>query len=215
MYLPAEFREDDVRILHEAIRQSGLATLVSLGPDGLIASHIPMLLDPEAGPLGTLIGHVSSANEHWRAADPRTQSLAVFLGPDAYVSPSLYATKQQTGKVVPTWNYVAVHAYGIARPFDDSALLLDLVTRLTNRQESPRAHPWAVADAPGEFVASQLKGIVGLEMRIERLEGKWKMSQNRPAEDWPGIVAGLEAERQPEVGRLVADRNGLNQPDGS
>lgn len=210
MYLPPQFKEDDVRVLHEAIRGAGLATLVTLSADGLIASHIPMLLEPEPKPYGTLLGHVSRANPQWQSVDTNVQALAIFLGSDAYVSPSLYATKRQTGKVVPTWNYVAIHAYGSLQLFDDPERLLDLVMRLTLRQESIRAQPWAVSDAPKDFVAAQLKGIVGLELPIKRLEGKWKMSQNRPAEDWAGIVAGLAAEGQTEVARLVAERNRLH-----
>jgi transcriptional regulator len=138
------------------------------------------------------------------------QALAIFLGPDAYVSPSWYPTKRETGKVVPTWNYVAVHAYGQLRTFDDPERLLDLVTRLTARHEGPRTQPWAVADAPADFIQSQLKGIVGLELPIERLEGKWKMSQNRPAQDCAGVVDGLDREGglvEAAVARLVAERN--------
>jgi transcriptional regulator len=209
MYLPPHFREDDVGQLHAAIAQTGLATLVTTGPEGLIASHVPMLLAAEPAPLGRLVGHVARANPQWQAFDAEAQALAIFLGPDAYVSPSLYATKRETGKVVPTWNYVAVHAYGQLRFVHDPDRLLDLVTGLTVRHESGRAEPWAVGDAPPDFVRAHLKGIVGFELAIERLEGKWKMSQNRPAEDVPGIVAGLAAEGQPPVSRLVAERNGV------
>jgi transcriptional regulator len=214
VYLPPSFKEEDVGVLHAAIRAARLATVVSLSQDGLIASHIPMLLEPEPQPYGRLLGHVSRANAQWQEIDGSLQALAIFLGPDAYVSPSLYATKRQTGKVVPTWNYVAVHAYGQLRTFDDRDRLLELVTQLTNRQESSRVQPWAVEDAPSSFIASQLKGIVGLELPIERLEGKWKMSQNRPAEDWPEIVEGLEADGHPDVAQLVAERNRLRQTTG-
>jgi transcriptional regulator len=168
-----------------------------------------MLLDAEPQPYGTLIGHVSRANPQWRDFDGGVQALAIFLGPDAYVSPSWYATKRQTGKVVPTWNYVAIHAYGRLRAFHEPDRLLDLVTRLTDRQEAGRAQRWMVTDAPADYLKAQLKGIAGLELRIERLEGKWKMSQNRPAEDATGAVEGLRSEGATEVARLVSERNGL------
>jgi len=210
VHLPPHFREDDVATLHQAIREARLPTLVTFGPDGLTASHLPLLLSPEPAPFGTLHGHLSRANPQWRTFAEGVQALAIFLGPDAYVSPSWYATKRDTGKVVPTWNYVAIHAYGILRTFDDPARLLELVSRLTSVREGPRAEPWAVADAPPDFIQSQLKGIVGLELAIERLEGKWKMSQNRPAEDCAGVVDGLEREGgliETAVARLVAERN--------
>jgi transcriptional regulator len=209
VFLPPHFKEDGVPVIHEVIRSSGLATLVTYGPDGLIASHIPMLLDAEPQPYGTLIGHVSRANPQWRDFDGSVQALAIFLGPDAYVSPSWYATKRRTGNVVPTWNYVAVHAYGKPRAFHDPDRLLELVTRLTDRQEAGRAQPWAATDAPADYLKAQLKGIAGLERRIERLEGKWKMSQNRPAEDAAGVVEDLRSEGDTEVARLVSERNGL------
>ncbi|SRR5712691_5037995 len=209
MFLPPHFKEDDVARLHDAIRKSGLATLVTYGPEGLDASHIPMLLETEPQPFGTLIGHVSRANSQWRSFASDVPALAIFLGPEAYVSPSWYATKRQTGKVVPTWNYVAIHAYGQLQVFHDADRLLDLVTRLTHQQEDRRAQPWAVDDAPADYVQAQLKGIVGFELPIARLEGKWKVSQNRPAEDHAGVVEGLLTEGEAEVARLVAEGNGL------
>jgi transcriptional regulator len=205
MYLPPHFNEDRLDVLHGAMREAGLATLVTLGSDGLVASHLPMLLEP-GGRYGTLVGHVSRGNPQWRdVAD--LDALAIFLGPDAYISPSWYATKQETGKVVPTWNYVAVHAYGRVRFFDEPERLLALVTRLTEKHEGGRASPWAVSDAPAAFVESMLKGFVGFELPIERLEGKWKMSQNRPAADRAGVVEGLRAGDRPEehaVAEIVA-----------
>jgi transcriptional regulator len=198
MYQPPHFREERVPVLHEAIRRAALGTLVSLGADGLEASHVPMLLDPEPAPYGTLTGHVSRANGQWRRTDAGVQALAIFLGPEAYVSPSWYATKRQTGKVVPTWNYVAVHAYGALRVVEDAERLLRLVTRLTETHEAGRTAPWAVTDAPPDFIRAQLKGIVGFELPIARLEGKWKMSQNRPAEDRTGTVEGLRREGGPD-----------------
>jgi transcriptional regulator len=206
LYLPASFREDRVEVLHEAMRQIALGTLVSLGEDGLAASHVPMLIEPGPAPFGTLTGHIARANPQWRGLKPEVEALALFIGPDAYVSPGWYATKRQTGKVVPTWNYVAIHAAGRLRFFDDPERLLGIVTRLTERHEQRRAEPWKVTDAPADYIAGMLKAIVGFELVLTRLEGKWKMSQNRPPEDHPGIVAGLAGEGgAPEVAAIVAE----------
>lgn len=203
MYVPSHFGEDRIPALHDAIDTAGLATLVTLGATGLDASHVPMLLDRSAGALGTLHGHIARPNPQWKSAAPDLPALAIFLGPEAYVTPSWYATKQQTGEVVPTWNYVAVHAHGRVRFFDDEERLLALVTKLTEAHEAPRPHPWAVSDAPAEFIRAHLKGIIGFELPIAKLEGKWKMSQNRPAEDRAGVVQGLGREGEPEVAALV------------
>jgi transcriptional regulator len=207
MYIPTQFRETDIPTIHAAIRAAGLATLVTTGPDGILATPLPLLLDPEPAPYGTLLGHVARANAQWHRSAPEVEALAMFAGPDAYVTPSWYATKRATGKVVPTWNYVAVHAYGPVEFFEDAGRLLALVTRLTERHEGERATPWAVSDAPPEFTAAQLKGIVGVRLPIARLEGKWKMSQNRNAEDRAGVVAGLRAEGREAVAGLVAGQD--------
>lgn len=209
MYLPDNFKETNVVALHETIRRIKFGTLVTLGSKGLIASHIPILIEPEPAPFGTLVGHVARANPHWQEASAEIDALAIFLGPNAYVSPSVYATKRKTGKVVPTWNYVAIHAYGPVRFYDDADRLLDLVTRLTDAHEALRQKRWRVSDAPADYTRGMLKAIVGFELPIARLEGKWKMSQNRPAEDVPGIVEGLSHDGAPadEVGRIVAERN--------
>lgn len=204
MYLPAHFTEERVPVLHDAIRQARLGTLVTLGEAGLEASHVPMLIDPEPAPYGTLSGHVSRANPQWRRPAAGVQALAMFLGPNTYISPAWYATKRATGKVVPTWNYVAIHAYGEVRFFEDAERLLRLVTRLTATHEAGRPEPWAVSDAPPEFIRGQLKGIVGFELPIMRLEGKWKMSQNRTAEDRTGAIEGLRREGGVEE-EVVAD----------
>lgn len=203
MYLPTMFREDRVERLHGFIRASGLATLVTHTPSGLIASHVPMLLDASPAPYGTLIGHLARPNPQARGA--LGEALAIFQGPDAYITPSWYATKRATGKVVPTWNYVAVHAYGTVEFFNDPTRLLDVVTRLTERHEGRRSAPWAVSDAPGEFIQGMLRGIVGFAIPVSRLEGKWKMSQNRPIEDRAGVVAGLNEEGEDAVAALVND----------
>jgi transcriptional regulator len=201
VYVPGFFKEDRIEILHDAIRRTGLATLVTLTADGLVASHVPMLLDVAPAPNGTLVGHLARPNPQARGAVG--EALAIFQGPDAYITPSWYATKQQNGKVVPTWNYVAIHAYGTIEFFDDTERLRHVVTRLTAREEAGRAQPWAVTDAPPDFINGMLRGIVGFALTISRLEGKWKMSQNRPAEDRAGVVAGLRSDDQPELADLI------------
>jgi transcriptional regulator len=203
MYTPPLFKEDRIDVLHGAILGSGLATLVTLTADGLIASHVPMLLDSDPAPYGTLLGHVARPNPQARGALPGVQALAIFQGPDAYITPSWYATKRANGKVVPTWNYVAIHAYGPVEFFDDTERLRAIVTRLTEREERPRAEPWAVTDAPADFIDGMLRGIVGFALSIARLEGKWKMSQNRPAQDRAGVVAGLEVDGLVDVAALI------------
>ena len=192
MYVPPAFAVDDVAALHASMRAARLANLVTATAEGLVASPLPLLLDVTEGSQGVLYGHLARANPQWRAA-PLGEAMALFMGPDAYVTPSWYATKRETGKVVPTWNYVAVHAYGPVEFFEDAGRLLEVVTRLTNLHEGPRAEPWAVADAPEPFIRSQLRGIVGLRMPITRLEGKRKLSQNRNAADRAGVAAGLAA----------------------
>lgn len=175
MYTPPAFKEDDPAVLREMIRASRLATLVTATAEGLVATPLPLLLDDTEGEHGVLYGHVAKANPQWRL-EPIGPALALFPGPDAYVTPSWYETKRQTGKVVPTWNYTAVHAYGPVEFFADEQRLHEVVTRLTRRHEAGRVEPWAVGDAPAEFVRSQLKGIVGLSLCITRVEGKRKMS---------------------------------------
>jgi transcriptional regulator len=192
MYIPAAFREDDLPALHEAMREARLVNLVTATVEGLVATPLPLFLAPEEGPYGTLYGHLARANPHWKLP-ALGETMALFSGPDAYVSPSWYPSKAEHGKVVPTWNYLAIHAYGPTEFFEDADALLALVTRLTDLHEGARARPWAVSDAPDAFVRAQLRGIVGLRMPITRLEGKRKMSQNRSAEDRAGVAAGLAA----------------------
>jgi transcriptional regulator len=203
MYIPPHFKEDRIDVLHAAIRAAGPATLVSMTPDGLFASHAPLMIDPHPAPYGTLIGHLAKANPHARLADPTVETLVIFQGPDGYITPSYYAAKREHGKVVPTWNYSAIHAYGTLQLFDDPTQLLQVVTRLTERHEAPRATPWAVSDAPEDFVQGMLRGIVGISLRITRLEGKVKMSQNRPASDISGVVDGLRQDGQLDLALAV------------
>ncbi len=207
MYIPEHFNEDRIDVLHAAIRGCGLATLVSMTQDGLIASHVPLLLDPDPAPYGTLVGHFARPNPHGRATDPRVPTLAIFQGPDGYITPSWYPTKQENGKVVPTWNYTAIHAYGTLETFNDPDRLLAIVTRLTDRHEATLAKPWAVSDAPADYVQGMLKGIVGIALPIARLEGKVKMSQNRPQADRAGVIQGLrDINRADLADRIAAPR---------
>lgn len=190
MYIPAQFEESDLAKLHKTMREARLATLVTATPEGLVGTPLPLILALEEGEYGTLYGHVSRGNSQWRLPSSG-DAMAIFMGPDAYISPSWYPSKQEHGKVVPTWNYVAIHAYGPVEFFDESDRLLEVVTRLTDRHEGPRAKPWSVDDAPEDYIRAQLRGIVGLRLPIARLDGKTKMSQNRTAEDRAGVKQGL------------------------
>jgi transcriptional regulator len=203
VYVPAHFNEPRVEVLHHLIRANSIATLVSMTSDGMIASHVPLMLDSDPAPYGRLIGHLARANPHTRSADPSVSTLAIFQGPEGYITPSYYAAKQEHGKVVPTWNYSAVHAYGTLEVFDDPVRLLQVVTRLTNQHETPRAQPWAVVDAPDDFIQGMLRGIVGIALPIVRLEGKIKMSQNRPASDVAGVVDGLRRDGRDDLAAAV------------
>lgn len=202
MYTPPAFREEDPAALRRIMREARLSTLVTATQDGLVATPLPLFLDETEGEFGTLYGHLARANPQWTLA-PAGDALVVFAGPDAYVSPSWYPSKTEHGKVVPTWNYAAVHAYGPAEFFDDAARLLEVVSRLTDLHEADRATSWAVTDAPEKFVAAQLRGIVGLRLPITRIEGKRKMSQNKQEADRDGVAAGL-ARSEREGDRQVA-----------
>lgn len=194
MYLPKHFEETRVAVLHELVRAFPLGALVVPTAEGLEANHIPFEVDPEPSPFGTLRGHIARANPLWREAARDAQALVIFQGPGTYISPSWYQTKRETAKVVPTWNYTAVHAHGALRWIDDRAWLRAFVEKLTNRHEAMRRDPWKVTDAPPDFIEKQLGAIIGLEIPIRRLIGKWKVSQNRPAQDRAGVVEGLSHE---------------------
>jgi transcriptional regulator len=204
MYVPPAFRIEDLAEIQAAIRSARLAQVVTLGAGGLAATPLPLLLDPDEGAFGTLYGHVARANPQWREAAPGGEALAIFMGPDAYVTPAWYEAKAETGKVVPTWNYETVQARGPAEFFDDPDRLQAVVTRLTDRHEAARAKPWAVADAPEPFVRAQLRGIVGLRLPIARLEGKRKMSQNRSLADQGRVREGLASSVDPADRRAAA-----------
>jgi transcriptional regulator len=193
MYVPAAYAETRPDVLRAFLREHPLATLVTHGPEGLFATPVPMLLDAGDGAEGTLLAHVARANPHWRLLAAGAPALAVFGGPGAYVSPDWYPNKHATGRDVPTWNYATVHVHGIATTFDDPDELLALLERLTDRHEAGRATPWRVADAPADYIRQQLRAIVGIRLPIARIEGKFKLSQNRNAADRQGARAGLAA----------------------
>ncbi|WP_095093057.1 FMN-binding negative transcriptional regulator [Pseudomonas sp. Irchel 3A5] len=206
MYVPSYFKDDDLDRLHALIEHTRLAILVTHDEHGMQASHVPLLLRADQGANGTLYGHLAKPNPQWRALKNGAQALVIFPGADAYISPSFYPAKAEHGKVVPTWNYVAVHAYGVAQVFNDPQRLLDVVSGLTDKHESGRASPWAVADAPADYIDKMLSAIVGFALPIERLEGKRKLGQNRSAADFAGVREGLTASvdiKDQELARLM------------
>ena len=209
MYRPNIFSEDRIAAMQALIRAHPFATLVTSGAEGPDANHLPMILQAGEGDdgdpsLGVLRGHVARANPLWQAVDRRVDALAIFHGPHNYVTPSWYPSKAVHGKVVPTWNYAVVHARGRLTFYDDPERLRAHVAALTVQQEAGRAAPWSLSDAPADFVDAMVGGIVGFELAISRLEGKWKMSQNREPGDRAGVVEGLNAEGT-EAARAVAD----------
>ena len=193
MYTPSSFAIDDLHELHQQILGTRLAVVVTHGEQGLQASHLPLLLSSDQGENGTLYGHFAKANPQWKELQNGAEALVIFAGADAYVSPGFYPSKAEHGKVVPTWNYVAVHAYGTAEVFTDADRLRTLVSALTDRHEADRASPWKVADAPADYIDGMLKAIVGFALPIQRLQGKRKLSQNRNAADITGVREGLAA----------------------
>ena len=193
MYTPRAFALDDLPEIQQLIQHTRLAQLVTVGENGLQASHLPLLLNPDEGPNGTLYGHLAKANPQWRELQNGGEALVIFAGADAYISPAFYPAKAEHGKVVPTWNYIAVHAYGTPEVFSDAERLLKVVTALTDRHESGRAQPWRVSDAPADYIDGMLKAIVGFALPIKRLVGKRKLSQNRSAADMAGVRDGLAA----------------------
>ena len=205
MYTPKAFEVTDLAQLQAAMQQSELATLVTITSQGLVATHLPLMLDVTQGEYGTLTGHVSRANTQWRDSEQEVEALVIFLGLDTYVTPNWYAAKQETGRVVPTWNYAAIHAYGRVTFFEDTERLRTVVTELTRRHEAAFPAPWQVTDAPAVYIDSQLKAIVGFELRISRLEGKQKFNQNRSAEDRRGVIDGLNQLCKTEVAELMEE----------
>jgi len=208
MYEPPLHRQDDIDAVHALIAAHPLGLLISHGPQGLLANALPFLVDAHVGKFGRLRAHMARANPQWRDLAEGGEALVVFQGRSHYISPSYYATKAETGKVVPTWNYLIAQARGIARVVTDDDWLHRQIEALTSGQEAPRAKPWAVGDAPADYVAMQKRAIVGVEIDISDLRGKWKVSQNRPAADRAGVVAGLALEEGADasaIARAVAE----------
>jgi transcriptional regulator len=211
MYQPQHFREDDADVQHALIRAHPLGLLVTVEAGGLEANHIPFVLD---APAGLLQGHVARPNTQWQNFDPAVEALVVFQGPEAYITPSWYAAKAETGKVVPTWNYAVVQVRGRIRAVEDRDWLRAQIEALTRSQEDRRDHGWQVADAPAAYVEAQIGGIVGIEIAISRIEGKWKVSQNRLENDRAGVVAGLR-DNGDEAGRAMAELIAARQKGGA
>jgi transcriptional regulator len=191
MYIPRANQEDRIPVIHKLMEDQPFASLITMGTSGLFASHIPMVLEQDGTPFGRLKCHISRANQQWKEFSPSIEALAIFAGPQHYITPSWYPEKRETAKVVPTWNYVVVHAYGHLKVIEDTKWLMAHLESLVNIHEASFPVPWKIGDAPADYVASQVKGIVGFEMAIERLEGKWKVSQNRSEQDRVGVAEGL------------------------
>lgn len=209
MYNAKPHQEHDLERLHQQMLQTRLALLVSHGEQGLLATHLPVLLDPHEGAYGTVYAHLARANPQWQVLEQGDEALLVFAGADAYVSPSYYPSKAEHHKVVPTWNYLAVHAYGAVEVIQDAPRLLDIVTRLTDRHEQGRAEPWKVTDAPRDYIDGMLRAIVGIRLPIARLQGARKLSQNRSAEDIKGVREGLAASADHLDNQLAAQMHSL------
>jgi transcriptional regulator len=209
LYEPPLHKNENLPELHALIRERVFGLLISNGAEGLIANSVPFVLDTSASRLGVLKVHIARANPQWRDLQERPDTLIVFQGYDHYITPSWYATKRETGKVVPTWNYTMVQAKGRAKVMDD-AWLARQIEELTRTLEGRRKEPWAVSDAPAEFIAMQRRAIVGIEIEILDIRGKWKVSQNRPAADRAGVVAGLDAmgdEDSRAMARIVQEKS--------
>jgi transcriptional regulator len=206
MYQPDHFRTDDIAIMHALMRAHPFAALISHGTGGLFATHLPTVLVAE-GSHGVVECHLARANPHWKDLAAGEEALMLFSGTQGYITPNWYATKAETQKVVPTWNYAVVHAYGRPRMIQDKDWLRAHVAQLTDQQERTEPRPWALSDAPDSYVEVMLRGIVGFRFEIGRLEGKWKMSQNREEKDRAGVIGGLAKRGAPgdaEIAGLVA-----------
>jgi transcriptional regulator len=204
MYIPTHFEQPCIETMYELIRSRPLATLITLSSNGINANHIPMHLSEQPAPFGTLQGHVARSNPIWRDLDSDIEVLAIFHGPDAYISPSWYATKQRTEKVVPTWNYTVVHAYGSLRIIDNASWIRGLLDAMTALNEAAFAEPWKVSDAPYDFTEKLIEEIVGIEMVITRLSGKWKVSQNQPPQNQASVIQGLNSNEQIDAKAMAA-----------
>ena len=214
MYVPPHNREQRIAVLHEAINAIRLGTLVTVGPNGPIATHVPMFVEPLPEPRGSIFGHIARANSQWEKTNPDILALASFVGPHAYISPSFYETKRLTGKVVPTWQYLAVQARGRITFVHDRDRLHEIVRTSTQIQEARSDHPWAIEDAPLDYVDSMLKAIVGFRFEIDVLDGAWKFSQNKNDADLCGVIEGLELRGDTAVADFARERGGAKGPSG-
>ncbi len=210
MYIPSSFRENRIEVMHDLIRLHPLGIIITGETSGLMASSVPFLVYAEEGTRGMLRAHMARENLHWHELGRASECLVVFQGEQGYITPSWYPSKKTTHKVVPTWNYATVHTWGKPKIVEDVAWLRRLLEDLTNSQEHKRTQPWKVVDAPDSFIEAQMKAIVGFEIPIMRIEGKWKMSQNRPDADRTGVVEGLRADndahQNPGLAEMVAER---------
>lgn len=204
MYIPKHFEEPRVEVMHELIRERPLATVVTMSSHGLNANHIPLHLSKEPAPLGTLRGHVARSNPIWTDLQTDIEAVVIFHGPDAYISPSWYATKKESGRVVPTWNYAVVHAYGTLQVVDDASWVRSQLEALTAHNEQGFTDPWAVSDAPHDFTDKLIEAVVGIELVISRLSGKWKVSQNQPPHNQAGVIEGLGNRELPDSASMKA-----------
>lgn len=206
MYIPTHFAEQRIDVLHQLIHAHPLGTLVTLEPLGLNANHLPFeIVAPSAeAPFGTLRAHIARANPLWKNLDTATDALIVFQGPQAYITPGWYEEKKRSGKVVPTYNYAVVHAHGPVKIVDDVEWLSALLQSLTRRYEAAQAAPWSISDAPEEYIQKMLAAIIGIEIPLTRISGKWKASQNRAAPDQASIAAGLRASAEPDAVAMAA-----------
>jgi transcriptional regulator len=209
LYLPTHFKEERTEVLHALMREHPLATLVAMSETGLVANHLPLRFRAEPEPWGVLRGHVARANPLWKDHRPDVEALAIFQGPQTYISPALYPSKQTTGEVVPTWNYAVVHARGTLRFIHETDWLRDFVAALTDEHEAPRERPWKMTDAPAPYLEKMLEMIVGFELTISSISGKWKLGQNRTAADRQGLIQGLQQSNDAaarELASLLAAR---------
>jgi transcriptional regulator len=204
MYRSPHFDQPSMTLMHELIRSRPLSTLVTIASDGITANHIPLHLSELPAPYGTLRGHVARSNPMWQDLESDKEVLAIFHGPEAYISPSWYATKLEAGKVVPTWNYTVVHAYGALRIIEDAGWIRDQLEALTNHNEVGFPEPWSLDDAPKDFTNKLIESIVGIEMVITRLSGKWKVSQNQPIKNQINVIQGLNSAGKTEISTLVS-----------
>ncbi|MBC7995608.1 MAG: FMN-binding negative transcriptional regulator [Rhizobacter sp.] len=204
MYSPAHFKEERPELLHQLVREHPLGLLITLGDQGLEANPIPFLLDVDTSGQAVLRAHVARANPVWREARADIDTLVVFQGPQAYVSPNWYATKAENGKAVPTWNYITVQARGRLVVRDDAVWLRELVSRLTHRHEATQPQPWGLGDAPPDYIDAMLRAIVGIEIPLTSLQGKWKVSQNHPAVNREGVASGLRAQGGEQASAMAA-----------